>query len=338
MTRMRAVPHAPAITTVIPTIGRSPGLSRLVQGLLDEAGPPSEVVVVHNGPDADATRRLVELAAGEDGRVRVLIERQRGSSRARNRGLAAARSPLIAFLDDDVAIRPGWLAAIVDAFDAAPDVGCVTGLIEPLELATTEQRWLEEYGGYGKGTERRIFDLVTNRPPDPLFPYTAGAFGSGANMAFRADALREVGGFDTALGGGTPARGGEDLAAFTSVVAAGHALVYEPRAVVRHPHHRSRARLRRQVLGYGMGLSACLTKLAADDWSRLADIGRRVPGGVRFLLAPSSPKNRRKSATYPRELTVLELAGFAIGPFAYALGRRPRTGATAASVAGPVRG
>ena len=42
---------------------------------------------------------------------------------------------------------------------------------------------------------------------DPLFPFTAGRLGSGANMSFDRDILRKLGGFDPAIGTGTVARG-----------------------------------------------------------------------------------------------------------------------------------
>jgi hypothetical protein len=38
---------------------------------------------------------------------------------------------------------------------------------------------------------------------------------------------------------------------------------------------------------------------------------------VRYLFDPSSRKNERKSASYPRRLTVMELAGMAVGPVGY---------------------
>ena len=50
-------------------------------------------------------------------------------------------------------------------------------------------------------------------------------------MAFRRDVLLAVGGFDPALGAGTPTGGGEDIAAFTDVMLGGGRLVYEPRSV-----------------------------------------------------------------------------------------------------------
>ena len=158
-----------------------------------------------------------------------------GLACAHNRGLVDVRTPIVAFTDDDVLADPGWLRNLVSAFGDDPSIGCVTGLIFPVELETQAQEWLEGYAGYAKGLVRTAFDLHEHRPDDALFPWTAGTLGSGANMAFRTDLLRQLGGFDAALGAGSMAMGGDDLAAFFDVVASGSTLVYEPAAVVVPP-------------------------------------------------------------------------------------------------------
>jgi hypothetical protein len=61
-------------------------------------------------------------------------------------------------------------------------------MIQPFELETQVQLWVEGWAGFNKGSQRRVFDLAGNRPDDPLFPFAAGKFGSGANMAFSAAA------------------------------------------------------------------------------------------------------------------------------------------------------
>ena len=64
----------------------------------------------------------------------------------------------------------------VQAFGAADNVGCVTGMILPAELQTPAQGWIEQYGGFSKGFRRRIFDLNEYRPENPLHPYTRRRF------------------------------------------------------------------------------------------------------------------------------------------------------------------
>jgi O-antigen biosynthesis protein len=162
------------------------------------------------------------------GRVTYIREDRPGLGRAHNSGMEKVTAPIAAFTDDDVIADPRWLASLAGNFEQSPKIGCVTGLILPAELETRAQFWTERHGGFSKGFQRKVFDLEQQRPAAPLFPYTAGQFGSGANMAFRMDALRQIGGFDSALGAGTLARGGDDLASFFAVVTAGYQLVYEP--------------------------------------------------------------------------------------------------------------
>jgi hypothetical protein len=181
--------------------------------------------------------------------------------------------------------------------------------------------WREEYGGFYKGFVRRVFDPSVSPSGVPFFPYAPGTFGSGANMAFRRETIIDIRGFDPALGIGTTARGGEDLAAFTGALLSGSRLVYEPGMMVRHRRDPSYEKLRQVILGYGVGLGAYLAKTAYDRPSTLLEVARRIPPSLSYLLSPESPKNAHKSAGYPRELTFRELAGLAWGPFAYDLSR-----------------
>jgi GT2 family glycosyltransferase len=222
----------------------------------------------------------------------------------------------VAFTDDDVAVDPDWLSELTGALDVTSRVSCATGLSLPAELETAPQIWFEQFGGFSKGFDRRVFDLESHRDVDPLHPYKFGSYGSGLNMAFDAAALRALGGFDEHLGAGSRVHGGEDLDVFVRVLRAGQRLVYEPRALVWHYHRRELRALRRQLHGSGAGLSAVLVKLLLDPSTR-PDILVRAWPGLRYLLAPSSPKNRKKMHDFPRRLTFVELGGVAVGPFLY---------------------
>jgi O-antigen biosynthesis protein len=205
----------------------------------------------------------------------------------------------------------------VAALGAAPHVACATGLILPAELDTEAALWFESYAGFAKGWERQLFDLAEYRRPGPLYPYAMGQFGSGASLAFKTATLRRLGGFAAELGAGTSALGGEDLDIFLRLLGSGAAIVYEPGAILRHRHLRDYAALRRQLHGYGVGLGAALTKCLLDRPGRALDLAVRLPAGLAYLLGPSSPKNRRKRADFPGELTRLELRGVLAGPAAY---------------------
>jgi GT2 family glycosyltransferase len=320
--RRRALADAPLATVIVATHDRPRYLDACLRSLTRLVYPRYEIVVVDNAPTTDETARLVRETYGDVPNLRYEREDRPGTSRARNRGLARARGEIVAFTDDDAVADPLWLAELVRAFSVCDGVGCVTGLILPSELETPSQVLFEQFGGFAKGFRRRVYDLGPNRPPDGLFPYTAGKFGSGPNMAFNTAALRDIGGFDVALGGGTPVLGGEDLAAYYGIIRRGHQLVYEPAALVWHAHRDTYAALRHQLFGYGSGLSAFLTKSVVDDPSSIWELLRKVPAGVLYTLHPASPKNRNKTADYPRDLLLAELKGMAYGPFAYLAGRR----------------
>lgn len=311
----------PALDVVIPTRNRPDQLVECVDSILATGYRHIHVIVVDNDPSGPETADLVAGRADWAERVEYVREQRAGTSLARNRGIQRTTAGILAFVDDDVIVDAGWSAALVAAFIEEPMAGCVTGPIIAAELNTQAQMWIEEYGGFSKGFVRRTYDPYDSPPEVPLFPYAAGTYGSGASTAFRRRTIVGMGGFDPALGIGTAARGGEDLAAFAGAVLSGSRLVYEPCMMVRHRHHADYSKLRKVILGYGIGLGAYLAKTIYDRPSTVLEVARRVPPGLAYLLSPESPKNSHKSAGYPLELTFRELAGLAWGPFAYGLGR-----------------
>lgn len=320
----------PRTSVVVATRERADQLARALDSLLVQDHPDFEVVVVDNAPATSATQDLVERKYGEC--VRYVRESVPGLAIAHNRGIAVADGSVIAFTDDDVIADPHWLTALSAPFAADPGLGCATGLILPARLRTPAQILLESHGGFAKGFEPREYDPA--RPPadQPLFPFTAGSFGSGANMAFRADALRAFGGFDPATGTGTPARGGDDLYAFVSVLAAGHRLRYTPDALVWHHHRETWQDLENQAYGYGAGLTACLTALLVRRPSLLPSLLRRLPRGLAHARTITAHREAAGAAVpgehgaqdypWPRRLSRLERRGMLAGPFGYAKARR----------------
>jgi GT2 family glycosyltransferase len=316
------------VTVVVATCGRPDTVERCVRSVLACEYANAEIVVVENRPGSEATREMLLSRFASEPSLRYVEEPRPGASRARNAGLAVAEGDIVAFLDDDVVVDAGWLDHCVEAFEAADDIACVTGLILPLALESQSQLLLEQFATFGKGFRRKVYRLPDARSQDPLFPYTAGSIGSGANTAVLREAARELGGFDSTLGPGTPAAGAEDLDLYVRLLQAGHGVVYEPSALVRHEHPTGMKRLGRQAYRYGVGMGALLGKqlVRGPERSRLV---RAVPAGVRHALDPRSRKNTAKPAGFPRRLDWLERLGMLIGPLAYvvsalwALLRRP---------------
>lgn len=308
---------APAITVVIATRDRPESLSRCIDSLLAQDYPVFDIIVVDNASKTRSTEDLIRDEYHSTHRVSYLREDIPGLGRAHNTGLKRAAGSIVAFTDDDVVVDADWLKAIAAAFAADAAIACVTGLIMPAELQTRAQFWTEKHGGFGKGFAPKIFDLHGSRPPGPLYPYTAGQFGSGANMSFRTKVLRDLGGFDAALGAGTIARGGDDLAAFLDVIMAGYKIAYEPGAIVWHSHRRDEDGMRRQAFSYGVGLGAYLTQQIVKRPRTLLTYLRILPAGLSYIFGSGSEKNQRLPRDYPSNLKWRERIGILHGVPAY---------------------
>lgn len=306
----------PLVSVVVPTVGLTDTLVSTVHAILQGRYRDIEVIVVDNRPTGAPNVRDAIAALGDE-RATVIDEPARGASHARNAGLAASSGSIVAFADDDVRCDRNWLAAIVAVLSADPTLGCVTGPILPDAIETIAQARIEQFGGHSNGFARRVFGPQPTAADSVLYPYAAGVLGSGANVAFRRAVLDEIGGFDPTLGPGTPTASGEDLDLLARVVLAGHHLVYSPDPIVFHDHHREMPALRRQIFGYGIGLTAYLTKQLCTSPRARREIPPKALRGARYALSGDSTKNAGKGGDYPRSLTVLELLGMALGPGAY---------------------
>ena len=284
-----------------------------------------ELIVVDNLPSDSAARDGIEARYDGERRISYMRCDRPGAAAARNAGAARATGEILAVIDDDAVADRWWLAELVRGFRAGPAVGCVTGLVVPRELETYAQRLFEAMGGFNKGFERRVYDEGTNRPPEPLFPFNGAMFGSGNNVAYRRSALADLGYYDSALGPGTLSTSGEDLELFTRIILSGHALAYEPGAIVLHDHRREMEELKRQAHDYGMGITAALTSTVLRRPATLWEIARRVPYGAYFLLSRHSPRDRWHGVACPRELRRAQLRGIARGPAGYLAARRWRS-------------
>lgn len=314
--------NAPSMSVVVTTRERPDCLAETLRSLAAQEYRNYEIIVVDNAPATAATAACVQQLTAEIPHLRYVREDRRGLSWARNAGLEAARGEIVVYTDDDVLADRHWLAALLEGFHAGDHVACVTGLILPRELDTPAQLWCEEHAGFGKGFTRRVFDLERNCPDDPLYPYRVSLFGSGANMAFKREVLRAMGGADPALGAGTLARSAAEFPLLFNVLKHRYQLVYAPAAIVRHSHHREYEQFRRQLYGYGVGFTAFLTKQIIEHPATVLDLLRRLPYGLYFTLSGKSPRHGKKSTAYPRELDRLELLGMLYGPLAYLRSRR----------------
>jgi GT2 family glycosyltransferase len=329
--RAAVLADAPEITVVVCTREHPEPLRLTLESLVTQEYPAYRILVVDNAPRTDATARVVRSFAGRGVDIEYLLEPRPGLSRARNAAVAAAPGEILAFTDDDVVVDRYWLAEVARGFAEVPDADVVTGLILPAELETPAQVWFEEYGGHSKG---RGFTpaVFRRRPGSPYLEPTPGVprqhhlyplppFGAGANMVFLPGVAEAIGGFDEALGAGTPAMGSEDTLALMRVLHDGGTIAYRPTALVRHYHRRDLPGLAKQLTGYGTGLTAAYLGLLRQDPRTVGSLLSLVPSALRDLRAGSA-REAGLSERFPRQLLGLNRSGMLRGPLAYLRGRR----------------
>ncbi|MFJ5727437.1 glycosyltransferase [Streptomyces paradoxus] len=165
-------PYAVVIPTLVPDT-----LADCLAALAAATGPrPEEIVLVDDRTDPEPGPLQHPLSVLGDLRERttVLGGGGRGPAAARNTGLGAVHTPWTVFLDDDVQVGARWCDQLAeDLAEASHDTAGIQGVLAvPLPGERRPTDW-----------ERGTAGLVT-------------AHWVTADMAYRTEALREVGGFD----------------------------------------------------------------------------------------------------------------------------------------------
>ena len=259
------------ISLVIPTHNRAAQLIAALESVVRQNLPPHgwECVVVNNNSTDNTVMRFGNFAETHPGiTLRLVTEEGPGVSYARNRGLREARAPLVAFIDDDERVNPGFLRAYLDFFDAHPEAVVAGGRIVA-EYPKGRPGWMSKY------VEMPIANPMDCGPD--VRPFPAGRVPGGGSMAFRRSGLAGYGGFDPTLGRvNGELIGGEENDFFERLLAGGETIWYVPDAVMWHiipPAKLTEAYFRR--LSYNVGVSQRLR----------AQIHRRLPKTYLLELA-----------------------------------------------------
>lgn len=166
-------------SVVIPCYRQARYLPDALASLAAQDQPPARVVVVDDGSPDD-----VETAVRPFPWVTVIRQENQGVAVARNRGLAECSEPFVIFLDADDRLLPNAVRAGSDALVSCPDCAFVWGFNRGVDAdgrahprPPTDFRGEPSYAGL---LERNIV-------------------GAPAGVAFRAEAVRRVGGFDSTV-------------------------------------------------------------------------------------------------------------------------------------------
>lgn len=213
------------LSIVIATHARPASLARLIASLAPQmrAGD-HELFIAENGTPSPTPLDQSPFNTAMD--IIHLHEVLPGKCRVQNRAIAAARGDLIVFLDDDLAVANGYVDAVEQFFAAYPNFAAMKGRILPAEDPVAKV-----------GATAPYLDLPIADHGDQVVE-VRGVLG--ANMAFRASALHQVGPFDQRLGPG--AAGHEEETEMSQRLRrAGLRIGYAPLAMVWHEVDPSRA-------------------------------------------------------------------------------------------------
>jgi O-antigen biosynthesis protein len=319
MERAQLFASAPLISVVVCTRNRPDRLESCLDYLEAQRYPWFEVVITDNAPTTDQVPKLIMSRTGTTS-YSYIREPKPGLAIARNTGLAAAEGDIVAFVDDDEAPDRYWLASLAAGFAKSPDIGCVTGPVLPARLDTPAQQLFERLGGQIRGRAFAPDVFARDGAQSPAFPLPP--FGAGGNMAFRREALADIGGFDEALGPGTPAMSAEDTLAFTLVLLAGYRIAYQPSAFVWHDHHRDLADLRDQLHGRNVGLTAYYAALLRHKPYLLPKLLGLAPAAtVSYLRGTRQGKRELPADAAAAQISDRPFRELMTGPAAYLRGR-----------------
>lgn len=204
----------PRLTVIIPTHNGEDSVGRTIDDVRHLAWPELEIIVVDDG-STDGTGELVDRIAASHPDIHVMHKiTNEGKSLALNDAISVSTGGLILISDDDALIPPSTAVLLAAQIAHHDDLAAVTAnprmlrtetLIEKLqavEFSTTVSTQRRGHSAWG-----RISTI------------------SGVCTMFRADALREVGGFDAT-------QPTEDIEITWRLQCAGWRVGYEPRATI----------------------------------------------------------------------------------------------------------
>ena len=194
------------------------------EGLIELDYPDFEVIIIDDGSTDDTAAIAAEYG------FRIISTPNQGLSRARNIGLEAADGEIVAYTDGDARPDPHWLGYLALSFSSSDHVG-----IGGWNIAPPGDGWIAACVANAPGGPVHV--LLSDREAEHI---------PGCSMAFRAAALREIGGFDERY-----RTAGDDVDVCWRLQERGWTLGFSPAAMVWHHNRNSIKAYWRQQEGYG---------------------------------------------------------------------------------------
>jgi GT2 family glycosyltransferase len=215
----------PRVSVVVCAHNEQRTLRACLESLSALRYPNCEVIVVDDG-STDGTRAIAEAFPG----FKLISHENRGLSEARNSGVRVAEGEIVAFTDGDCEVDPDWLTFLVRRLLSQDFVG-----VGGPNLPPREESWIPEVVARCPGGPSHV--LLTDREAEHV---------PGCNMAFRRDALLEIGLFDRDF-----RAAGDDVDICWRMQNAGHRIGFAASALVWHRRRSTVPAYLSQQRGYG---------------------------------------------------------------------------------------
>lgn len=173
----------PEVSVVIPTYNRAAMVREAALSVLAQRGVDFELIVIDDGSTDGTAGDLARLREESGGQVRIERIENSGVAAARDRGVALARAPLVAFLDSDDLWMPDKLARQLDFMRAHPEC----------EVSQCQERWIRGGRRVNPGCRHR------KRGGDLFFDSLRTCLISPSAVIMRIDLFRALGGFDETM-------------------------------------------------------------------------------------------------------------------------------------------
>ncbi len=201
------------VDLVVPTLGRSRELERLLESLAAQSYAQLRVLLV----DQNSDDRLASVVARFESQLSIVrLQSAPGLSRARNRAIPLLTGDIVAFPDDDCWYPPGLIREVVRRLAAHADWSGVSTQVRDSREQRSSMLWDTSSG--------------------PIDRYNVWRRAISVGFFLRRSTIAAVGEFaeDLGLGAGTPWGSGEESDYLLRAVESNFTIHYEPSLFVHH--------------------------------------------------------------------------------------------------------
>lgn len=171
------------LSFVIPAYNEEEYLNQCLESIVKQIKdkPYNIEIIVVNNASTDKTKMIAQSFSG----VKVVDEPQKGLVRARQAGFLASSGDLIANIDADTKLTPGWLTTVFEEFESDRKLVALSGPFIYYDLSKSVKFWVRIF--YYLGYITYLFNHYILR---------ASAMLQGGNFILRRRALEQAGGFN----------------------------------------------------------------------------------------------------------------------------------------------